>query len=259
MRIVIDDFGAGHSNFDRVFRLEPNIIKLDRSLVVESLHNPTNRRMVKAVSTLIQEAGSLVLMEGIETEDEAILAIDSGVDLAQGYYFGRARAQLRQDGHAHPRLDRAWRRFVQEAENNAARRSQLFAVYRTAFAEAANRVAAGEDARDACAAFLQLPHVNHCYRLDSEGRQTGQSIRAAPDPDYPPDPRFSQLEGAMNARWYHRQYFKSAWQHHGTVQISRPYLSATDGRYGIILSITVASGGTSTVLCGDLHATRDMV
>ena len=174
--------------------------------------------------------------------------------------FGRPGAKLRQDEHAHPRLDRAWNRFVQKAEDNAVRRAQLFTIYRAVFAETSKCVAAGEDTRDTCAAFLRLPHVNHCYVLDSEGRQIGRSIQAAtPDPDYPPDPRFSPLENTRNARWHHRQYFKSAWQHRGTMQISPPYLSATDGRYGITLSIAVASGNTSMVSCGDVHTTRNMI
>ena len=41
--VAIDDFGAGESNFERIWRLKPDIVKLDRSMVVEATRTPRVR------------------------------------------------------------------------------------------------------------------------------------------------------------------------------------------------------------------------
>jgi EAL domain-containing protein (putative c-di-GMP-specific phosphodiesterase class I) len=65
--IALDDFGAGHSNFDRVWNLQPDIVKLDRSMIMRAGHNMRIRRMMPVMVSLLHEVGSLVLMEGVET------------------------------------------------------------------------------------------------------------------------------------------------------------------------------------------------
>ena len=86
--VAVDDFGAGHSNLDRLLTLRPDIVKLDRSLI--HAHQPDLRESVmpKLVS-LLHEAGMLVVAEGIETEEDLLLAARSGVDFVQGFLFGQ--------------------------------------------------------------------------------------------------------------------------------------------------------------------------
>ncbi|WP_374320087.1 EAL domain-containing protein [Aquabacterium sp.] len=92
--IALDDFGAGHSNFDRVWRLKPDIVKLDRSMVVRAAKDAGTARMLGQLTSLLHECGALVLMEGVETYDEALLAMDCDVDLMQGYYFCRPQPMV---------------------------------------------------------------------------------------------------------------------------------------------------------------------
>ena len=42
--VAIDDFGAGFSNFDRIWQIKPNIVKLDRKMIVDAVGNATIRR-----------------------------------------------------------------------------------------------------------------------------------------------------------------------------------------------------------------------
>jgi EAL domain-containing protein (putative c-di-GMP-specific phosphodiesterase class I) len=49
--IAIDDFGAGHSNFDRVWRLQPDIVKLDRSLIARAARERRAQRVVSPWSS----------------------------------------------------------------------------------------------------------------------------------------------------------------------------------------------------------------
>ena len=44
--IAIDDFGAGHSNFERVWNLQPDIVKLDRSMILRAMESDIKQQML---------------------------------------------------------------------------------------------------------------------------------------------------------------------------------------------------------------------
>jgi len=91
--VVIDDFGAGYSNFDRIWQLKPDIVKVDREMTRRVTVEPLARRMFTGIISVLHEAGALVCVEGIETEAEALVAIDANADLLQGNYFARPAAR----------------------------------------------------------------------------------------------------------------------------------------------------------------------
>lgn len=93
-RVALDDFGARHSNFDRLWSLTPDIVKLDRNLIVQGIENPRARRILPRLVGIIHELGAVAVCEGIETSDQLSLAQDSGADLVQGYLLGRPVANL---------------------------------------------------------------------------------------------------------------------------------------------------------------------
>lgn len=105
--IAMDDFGIGASNFDRVVALHPEVVKIDRSILAGAVGDAKARRMLPSIVGLLHEAGAAVTIEGIESADEAAIAVDSGADQLQGYHFAvpapvlpeealaqRARAEL---------------------------------------------------------------------------------------------------------------------------------------------------------------------
>lgn len=85
--IAIDDFGAGNSNINRVWKVGPDIVKLDRSLLLGATQNIRNRHALPKLVDLLHESGCQVVVEGIETEAEAMVAKQCGADMVQGYYF----------------------------------------------------------------------------------------------------------------------------------------------------------------------------
>lgn len=87
--VAVDDFGAGHSNFGRIWRIKPNIVKLDRSNLILARSGGAARRGLPRLVEMLRDAGCLVVFEGIEDEFEATLALESGADFGQGYFFGR--------------------------------------------------------------------------------------------------------------------------------------------------------------------------
>ncbi len=88
-RIAVDDLGAGYSALAALATLEPEVVKLDMSLIRDLERHPTKRRVVGAIATLCRELGSRVVAEGVETRAELEAVLSAGVDLIQGYLFGR--------------------------------------------------------------------------------------------------------------------------------------------------------------------------
>lgn len=88
-RIAVDDLGAGYAGLASFAQLEPEIVKLDISLVRGVHSSLVKRRLVSSMVTLCQELGSLVVAEGIETEAERDVLVDLGCDLLQGFRFAR--------------------------------------------------------------------------------------------------------------------------------------------------------------------------
>jgi EAL domain-containing protein (putative c-di-GMP-specific phosphodiesterase class I) len=87
--IVLDDFGAERSNFDRIFQLKPDIIKIDRQLVCNISNDFYKESIVGSIINLAGKIGALTLAEGVETLDEIVKCHELGADLFQGYYLSK--------------------------------------------------------------------------------------------------------------------------------------------------------------------------
>ena len=93
-RIAIDDFGCRHSNFDRLWQLSPDVVKLDRSLILEATSNARARLILPKLVGIIHDLGGEVVCEGVETPEQHALAVNAGVDLLQGYHYARPAPDL---------------------------------------------------------------------------------------------------------------------------------------------------------------------
>lgn len=88
---AIDDFGAGFAGLNLLADFQPDIVKLDMALVRGIDASKPRRAIVAGVSTMCRELGIRVIAEGIETGEEMRCLRDLGVELMQGYWFGRPR------------------------------------------------------------------------------------------------------------------------------------------------------------------------
>ena len=88
-RIAVDDLGAGYAALGALASLEPEVVKLDMSLVRDIDRQATKRRVVAAIATLCRELGGRVVAEGVETASERDTIIGSGIELLQGYLYAK--------------------------------------------------------------------------------------------------------------------------------------------------------------------------
>lgn len=88
-RIAVDDMGAGYAGLTSFALLEPEIVKLDMSIVRDVHVNTTKQKVIRSMTSLSKDMGMLVVAEGVETSDERDMLIDLGCDLLQGYFFAK--------------------------------------------------------------------------------------------------------------------------------------------------------------------------
>lgn len=88
-QIALDDFGTGYNNDYALITLQPNIIKIDRSIISGCDKDMSRRTIINNLVKIAQTKQILVLAEGVETEKELETVISCGVDLLQGYYISR--------------------------------------------------------------------------------------------------------------------------------------------------------------------------
>lgn len=92
--VAIDDFGAHHSNFDRLWKLNPDIVKLDRSLLLHAQNNKRAHRILPKLVELLHDLDAQVVCEGIETDAQWLIAQRAGADMMQGFRFSRPSSTL---------------------------------------------------------------------------------------------------------------------------------------------------------------------
>jgi EAL domain-containing protein (putative c-di-GMP-specific phosphodiesterase class I) len=88
-RIAIDDLGAGYAGLTSFANLEPEIAKLDMSIVRDVDKVPKRRKIIESMSRLCKEMDILVVAEGVETIPERDVLVECGCDLLQGYLFAK--------------------------------------------------------------------------------------------------------------------------------------------------------------------------
>ena len=88
-RIALDDVGSGYAGLERVVRLGPDRIKLDRTLVASVDGDRHLQAMVAATVSYARHVDVEMVAEGIETAEELSTLRELGVPLGQGYLLAR--------------------------------------------------------------------------------------------------------------------------------------------------------------------------
>jgi len=89
VKIAIDDFGAGYSNYERLLQYQPNILKIDGCLIRDIDKSSYSLSVVKSIVTFAKEQNLQTIAEFIENEAIFNIVKELGVDYSQGYYFGK--------------------------------------------------------------------------------------------------------------------------------------------------------------------------
>jgi c-di-GMP phosphodiesterase Gmr len=88
--VSIDDFGVGYSSLSALADITADELKIDRSFITDIHKRPRSQSILKAIESLGEALGMVVVAEGVETFEElAYLQAATKIRYAQGYYFAK--------------------------------------------------------------------------------------------------------------------------------------------------------------------------
>jgi len=206
---------------------------------------------------LMHESGALVVQEGVETDSDVLVALESGCDLVQGDFVARPSMTPDGDELITPRIDARWDELmVRDLLTRKITRRQL-ELARQAFVQSAILLIQNTPFDEAAKPMLSMPNVIRCFLLDNKGRQIGRNLNANP-PSKSAQLKFAPLADTTGAVWSRRNYFQHAIDQPGVLYMSEPYLSMTDTRNCVTLSMAIEIDESLHVLCTDMLAQNSM-
>lgn len=89
MRLSVDDAGSGYAGLSHILQLQPDVIKLDRSLIVGMHADPVRRALATAMACFAGSIGVEIIAEGLERQDDVDCLRQLGIRQVQGFLFWR--------------------------------------------------------------------------------------------------------------------------------------------------------------------------
>ena len=283
--IAVDDFGVDNTNLDSVWHTAPAVVKIGRSMIARTVAEQRVRQILPRAVSLLHEMGTLVLMEGIESETEALIAIDTDADFGSGYFFGPLQETVRDYQPPRELLNGVWGNYkkkyvpVRQAETSARLSLEDEALYssqiknlrnaspveisryreqRHPFINALKNIALAVKMTDEfaarCQEILKIPSTIRCFMLDAEGRQIGADV-VSPNAPTARGVDFNGLAGRPAGEWSRRDFFRRAIKEPQVVQVTRQYCSLTGYPHCVTFSIATRMEEKLFVICCDVDWT----
>ncbi|MEO8005519.1 MAG: EAL domain-containing protein [Betaproteobacteria bacterium] len=281
--ISVDDFGVDNGDLDSVAHASPAVVKLGRSVVTKAMQDSHTRQVLPQAVSMLHEMGTLVQMEGIESEEQALLAIEADADFASGYYFGPHVDGVADFSHPNELLNGLWKNYSKRSvaarpadhgtraslQNEAlhsstakslrkaspadiARYREQRRPYLAAIQALAQKVSAGAAIESACDDFLGLPGAIRCFLLDGGGKLVNADVFTSRPPERQ-SADFYSASARHEGDWSRRDFFRRAIQEPEVVQATRQQCSLTGYRNCVTFSIATRIGHEKqVVVCGDV-------
>lgn len=246
--IALDDFGSAYSNVDRIWRVEPDIVKLDRQILLEATKNIRSQSILRNLTKLIQQSGSIALLEGIETEEQALLAMEVGVDLVQGFYFAMPEKDLTHVLNGAQKVTKITEMYPSYMREKQFLKSIQKSGYESLF-EGLKTVNSVIEAEAFMVRLSRMSFVKRYFLLDEKGYQVSNDVPL----EDAADASRKVLKKSKGLCWKNRRYFQRAMEGIGGLYISEPYRSLIDVELCLTVSKAVDISGKVYVACYDVY------
>ncbi|MBV8156379.1 MAG: EAL domain-containing protein, partial [Dyella sp.] len=100
MRVALDDFGNGHSNFEMWNEIHPDVVKIDRYLINGLSRSAGRLAIVRSLCQVAETLGTDLVGEGVEDPADLRVLRDLGIPYAQGFLIGRPQPELTTEASA---------------------------------------------------------------------------------------------------------------------------------------------------------------
>jgi EAL domain-containing protein (putative c-di-GMP-specific phosphodiesterase class I) len=255
-KIAIDDFGIGFSNFDRLWRLRPDFVKIDRSVLKSAAGEQHAKLVLSNMVRMIKSCGAEVIVEGVEERAEAKIAIELGADYLQGFYFAKPGVvpfpqELSRQMISRLNEETQKTQATPATPDYVANLSQLHLQGLTATAAA---LANGVPFHQATLSFLSLPDAVRAYLIDEQS--VPNKVLAI---EMSSEQQWLNLPTPDSAIWRLRHTLDRAIRLPNTVQVDTPTNAGSiPPAPTISLSYAFQFKGRYIVLCADVLATDIM-
>jgi hypothetical protein len=251
--IAIDDFGAGHSNFERIWNLRPDIVKIDRSILLRAIKSNHTQQMLTSIVQVLHQSGCLVVIEGIENEEQALIANGSNADFVQGFYYSRPQPASFMQVEKKALFAHLMTQSIAIEQFKLHQDLRLSATYSNKFLKAAMTIKVGENIKSAIKPLMSLKKIIRCFLVDNQGQQLGESY-VVDQGKLKSDGQFHQLQHGKNANWNRKNYIRNALRQPDQIYISPPYQSITGDGLCITFSMCFDTDQGQIILCMDILA-----
>lgn len=249
--VAFDDFDATAEALDRVWALRPDIVKINQGLIARAVHDQKARHALAAAIHALHDMGCLALLQGIETVEQAELALEYQADLVEGYFVGRPDYDIPETNAlcaVTVPFVTAVRGRVMTALN---RQRDRLAAYLSGLWSATVLLESGLCLELAAEGLLGLDATLSCFLLDAEGNQLGKRAMAASAASGPQ--ALTHLRVTDGANHAHRACFRDAWTQPGKIQVGKAEFGSLTGVPCVTVSTTFKIGSATHVLCAELN------
>jgi EAL domain-containing protein (putative c-di-GMP-specific phosphodiesterase class I) len=255
--ISLDDVGTGYSNLDRIHLLQPDIIKIDRSLVSYLDQNFHQQEVFRALVQLARHIGALVVAEGVERREEALACLEWGADMLQGYYFSPPQKPTREhEPHLKSLLEGVTKEYREKRLAHEKGRLSRQSTYNQLGAILSSKLTKSKREKfgQVLDKFIERnPFTEAVYILDETGIQVTDVVT---NPVFmPPVPRLLFQSPPVGTDHSMKDYFYVPMATEMHRYVSDPYVSLATGRRCITLTTPFQdANGSPYLLCMDLRA-----
>ena len=94
IRIALDDFGSGFSNYDNLIELQPDVVKIDGNIIKKITKDKNAYNIVVSIQEICEKLNIVTTAEFVENKEIFLLLKNTNVDFAQGYFIGKPKEEI---------------------------------------------------------------------------------------------------------------------------------------------------------------------
>ncbi len=254
----VKDVRASSPHLEALLRLNPDMVQVEDSLVRGLAKRKEKRTAFGGILKMAHSLGILVVAGGIESEEDALVALEYGTDLVQGGYFSKSYKKkpvftLNRKSRMQFLASRFKRRLTERANRDLGLKSRCTAMTASLTAALPNKPAL-ELEGEFPSLFRGFPGLECLYLLDGEGVQVSETICSWRIPErkgilFHPAPKgtdhsFREFYYALLSPPVRRHY------------VTEPYLSMNSGNLCVTAATVVGDPSADFhILCADLNVT----
>ncbi len=257
--LALRDASSSSQDLDAILRFNPDMVRVKDSLVRGLAGKTENKRAFQKVSRLAHSLGILVIAGGLESEEDALVALELGADLLQGkYFFNNLKAQavltLGRKARMQFLADRYRRNLTRKAKGDRELMNRCKWIAASIFDRLETPPESGLE-KEFTPIFRQYPALECLYLLDGEGLQVSEAVCS--EYHVPERKRLLFQPAPKGANHSLREYYyglTDGQENH----VTGPYLSMNSGNLCITASKMTVDPfhGEATILCADLNLSK---